>query len=87
MLASGLLVCRDGEGDGLRFDRFCDRIMFPIRGLDGRVVGFGGRAIGEGGEQAKYLNSPEGPAFRKRELVYGLHERRRTRSALVRPQW
>jgi len=73
-LASGLLVCHGDEAGNVRFDRFRDRVMFPIRNLDGRVAGFGGRAIGAGCAVAKYINSPEGPVFRKRELVYGLYE-------------
>jgi len=52
-------------------DRFRGRIMFPIKDAQGRVVGFGGRLLGEG--QPKYLNSPEGPLFQKGRLLYGLH--------------
>lgn len=66
--AAGLLTSRDGH----RYDRFRDRIMFPIRDRRGRVVGFGGRVLGEG--SPKYLNSPETPVFRKHREVYGLFE-------------
>ena len=55
---------------GAAYDRFRNRIMFPIRDVAGRVVGFGGRAL-EGGEP-KYLNSPETPAFTKGRTLYGL---------------
>ncbi|MGF1475385.1 MAG: DNA primase [Geminicoccaceae bacterium] len=57
------------EHDSSLYDRFRDRLIFPIADPQGRVVGFGGRTLGEA--KAKYLNSPEGPAFRKRELLYG----------------
>lgn len=69
--ASGLLA---GTDDGRRrYDRFRDRLMFPIRDRAGRVAGFGGRVLSES-DSPKYLNSPEGPTFRKRELLYGLYE-------------
>lgn len=87
VLASGLLVChgaaqaavavgglRAAAGDAHRFDRFRNRLMFPIRDLDGAVVGFGGRYLGEGDAHAKYLNSPQSEVFHKRELLYGLYE-------------
>lgn len=80
-LASGLLVCGGGgvhAPKAHRFDRFRNRLLFPIRDLAGKVVGFGGRFLGdEGGPKgahAKYLNSPESEVFRKRELLYGLYE-------------
>ena len=53
-------------------ERFRNRLLFPIRDAMGRVVGFGGRALGD--EEPKYLNSPETPVFRKREILYGLDE-------------
>ena len=72
-LASGLLAVSGDGPHARRFDRFRDRLMFPIRNRAGGVAGFGGRVIvGEGGP--KYLNSPEGVAFRKGELLYGLYE-------------
>jgi DNA primase len=60
---------------GRQYDRFRERIMFPITDTRGRVVGFGGRLLGDG--KPKYLNSPETPLFRKGETLYGLHEVRR----------
>lgn len=66
--ASGLLVVKEGHG----YDRFRDRIMFPIRDRRGRIVGFGGRVLGD--DTPKYLNSPETPVFRKHAEVYGLYE-------------
>lgn len=64
---AGLLQVRDGGG---YYDRFRNRFMFPIRNRDGRVVGFGGRALGDA--QPKYLNSPQSPIFDKSSLVYAL---------------
>ena len=63
------------EDGGASYDRFRDRVMFPIQDQRGRVVGFGGRALGAA--RAKYLNTPETPAFRKGELLYGLPLARR----------
>jgi len=54
------------------YDRFRDRIMFPIRDTRGRTVAFGGRVLGD--EKPKYLNSPETPVFRKSSELYGLYE-------------
>ncbi len=67
----GLVI--DGEG-GRRYDRFRDRIIFPIINQRGQVVGFGGRVLGAG--EPKYLNSPETPLFEKRRELYGLREAR-----------
>ncbi len=58
--------------EGKRYDRFRDRIMFPIRNPRGHVIGFGGRLLGEG--TPKYLNSPETPLIHKGRELYGLHE-------------
>ena len=70
---SGLVIT--GEGDeGKRYDRFRDRIMFPIRSVKGEVIGFGGRVLGD--EKPKYLNSPETPVFHKGRELYGLFEAR-----------
>jgi DNA primase len=66
---AGLVITRDQGGF---YDRFRDRVMFPIRDRRGRVVGFGGRVLGD--ETPKYLNSPETPVFKKHLEVYGLHE-------------
>mgnify|MGYP001815793681 CR=1 FL=1 len=68
LFAAGLL----SERDGRRYDRFRHRIMFPIRDRRGRVVGFGGRVLGDG--EPKYLNSPETPVFVKGRELYGLYE-------------
>lgn len=64
------------EHDDRRYDRLRDRIVFPIRDTRGRVVGFGGRLLGEG--KPKYLNSPETPVFHKGRELYGLYEARQT---------
>ena len=66
---AGLVVRRDSGG---HYDRFRDRVTFPIRDRRGRVVGFGGRIIGEG--EPKYLNSPEGPVFHKGRELYGQYQ-------------
>jgi DNA primase len=70
---------RDGER---HYDRFRDRIMFPIRDNRGRVIAFGGRIIDAG--EPKYLNSPETVLFHKGRELYGLYETRRARSNLKR---
>jgi DNA primase len=64
------------------YDRFRDRIMFPIRDVRGRVIAFGGRIIDRG--EPKYLNSPETALFHKGRELYGLHETRRSRTNLER---
>lgn len=70
MLAkAGLLVIKNHGGG---YDRFRDRVMFPIRDRRGRVLGFGGRVLGD--ETPKYLNSPETALFHKGKEVYGLYE-------------
>jgi len=67
MVEAGLLIA--GEDVALPFDRFRDRVMFPITDFRSRVVGFGGRALGED-VPAKYLNSPETPLFHKGSNLY-----------------
>lgn len=67
MIEAGLLVA--GDDIPVPYDRFRDRVMFPITDLKGRVVGFGGRAL-EKEASAKYLNSPETPLFHKGALLY-----------------
>ncbi len=62
------------EQDNKRYDRLRERIIFPIRDTRGRVVGFGGRLLGDG--KPKYLNSPETPVFHKGRELYGLYEAR-----------
>ena len=69
---SGLVIVN--EEDDKRYDRFRDRIMFPIRNIKGECIGFGGRVIGSG--TPKYLNSPETPVFHKGRELYGLFEAR-----------
>jgi DNA primase len=67
---------------GRRYDRFRNRLMFPIRDHRGRVIGFGGRVLGDG--EPKYLNSPETPVFHKGRALYGLYEARQSRADLNR---
>jgi DNA primase len=74
LLRSGLLVRK--EESGHTYDRFRNRIMFPIRGLSGQCIGFGGRILGN--ENPKYLNSPETPVFDKGRTLYGLDAARPT---------
>jgi DNA primase len=69
---AGLAVARSGGG---LYDRFRDRVMFPIRDRRGRVIAFGGRVLGD--ETPKYLNSPESPVFHKGRELYGLFEARK----------
>ena len=84
---SGLVISQRGEGEDpgrgeggeppaaeKRYDRFRDRIMFPIRAVQGPVIGFGGRVLDRG--EPKYLNSPETPVFSKGRELYGLFEAR-----------
>ncbi len=75
---SGMVIVQDAEsGDEAerkRYDRFRDRIMFPIRSVQGDVIGFGGRVLDRG--EPKYLNSPETPVFSKGRELYGLFEAR-----------
>ena len=68
---AGLIVAKDNGGF---YDRFRNRVMFPIIGLTGRVVAFGGRILGEG--QPKYMNSPESPIFDKSRTLFGLYQNR-----------
>ncbi|MHA2769799.1 DNA primase [Vibrio harveyi] len=69
LVTAGMLIEND---KGNRYDRFRGRIMFPIRDRRGRVIGFGGRVLGDG--TPKYLNSPETPIFHKGKELYGLYE-------------
>ena len=71
LLATGLIIAKD---NGQHYDRFRDRIMFPIRDARGRTIGFGGRTLGDG--EPKYLNSPETVLFHKGRELYGLYEAR-----------
>ena len=91
-----LLVLQRGETEALKeaglittnergrtYDRFRNRIMFPIRDSRGRVIGFGGRVLGAD-QGPKYLNSPETPLFKKGQELYGLYEARRAQHQLKR---
>ena len=81
----GLIIERDtrgGERAAGFYDRFRDRLMFPIRDSRGRVIGFGGRIIDQG--DPKYLNSPETPLFHKGRELYGLYEARQARADFTR---
>jgi DNA primase len=81
----GLILERDtrgGERTAGFYDRFRDRLMFPIRDGRGRVIGFGGRIIDQG--EPKYMNSPETPLFHKGRELYGLYEARQARADLKR---
>jgi DNA primase len=79
LITAGLLVEKEG---GKRYDRFRERIMFPIRDRRGRVIGFGGRVLGD--DKPKYLNSPETPIFHKGRELYGLYEARQAHRELPR---
>ena len=71
---AGLVIERSGKGESGYYDRFRDRVMFPIRDPRGRPIAFGGRVIDVG--EPKYLNSPETPLFHKGRELYGLYEAR-----------
>ena len=78
LVESGLVIEHEDEkgqdGEAKRYDRFRDRIMFPIRNVKGECIGFGGRVLDKG--EPKYLNSPETPVFSKGRELYGLFEAR-----------
>ena len=76
LVECGLVIESEGENgnEGKRYDRFRDRVMFPIRNVKGECIGFGGRVFGD--EKPKYLNSPETPVFHKGRELYGLFEAR-----------
>src|ERR1700734_751638 len=85
VLQLGMIIERDtrgGERAAGFYDRFRDRLMFPIRDSRGRVIGFGGRIIDQG--EPKYLNSPETPLFHKGRELYGLYEARQARGDFKR---
>jgi len=81
LAASGLIIERSSGSEGF-YDRFRDRLMFPIRDTRGRVIAFGGRILDQG--EPKYLNSPETVLFQKGRELYGLYESRRARQGLKR---
>ncbi|MGQ0709465.1 MAG: DNA primase [Rhodoferax sp.] len=76
LVESGLVLhsAEEGGQEQKRYDRFRDRIMFPIRNTKGQCIGFGGRVLGD--DKPKYLNSPETPVFSKGTELYGLFEAR-----------
>ena len=79
LVESGLVITgeagdENAQGEAKRYDRFRDRVMFPIRNVKGECIGFGGRVLGD--EKPKYLNSPETPVFSKGRELYGLFEAR-----------
>jgi DNA primase len=78
LVESGMVIAHEDEkgqdGEAKRYDRFRDRVMFPIRNVKGEFIGFGGRVLDKG--EPKYLNSPETPVFSKGRELYGLFEAR-----------
>ena len=76
LVESGLVIssAEDEGSEEKRYDRFRERVMFPIHNARGALIGFGGRIIGKG--EPKYLNSPETPVFSKGHELYGLWEGR-----------
>ncbi|HEX5637426.1 MAG TPA: DNA primase [Gammaproteobacteria bacterium] len=79
LLRAGMLI---EKAAGKYYDRFRDRIMFPIRDRRGRIIGFGGRILDKG--EPKYLNSPETPLFHKGQELYGLYEAQQASHKLTR---
>ncbi len=79
LVDSGLVIQKD---DGKIYDRYRDRIMFPIRNRKGQVIGFGGRVLGD--ELPKYINSPETTVFHKGRELYGFYEARKNTPKLDR---
>ncbi len=83
LLKAGLIIARevektDDSGKSRFYDRFWNRVLFPIRDSRGRTVGFGGRVLGDASSKSpKYLNSPETPVFEKGRELYGLYEARK----------
>lgn len=76
LVEAGLVIPKeDKPNEG--YDRFRNRLMFPINNKEGRVVGFGARLLSDEKDQPKYLNSPESALFSKRKILYGLHENQR----------
>jgi DNA primase len=79
IIDSGLAISKDNGGS---YDRYRDRIMFPIRNRKGQVIGFGGRVMGD--DTPKYINSPETQLFHKGNELYGLYEARNATRKLDR---
>jgi DNA primase len=85
LLQAGLVIERERKPGAVSsgyYDRFRDRVMFPIRDARGRTIGFGGRVLDKG--EPKYLNSPETELFHKGRELYGLYEARRNSRTLTR---
>jgi len=84
IVAAGLAIRKELQ-EGKMYDRFRDRLMFPIADHQGNPVGFGGRTLGT--DDAKYINSPEGPLYSKSQILFGLHcareEVRRSRTVIL----
>jgi len=80
LIDGGMLV--EKEQENKLYDRFRDRIMFPIRDNRGRIIAFGGRVLGD--DKPKYLNSPETPVFHKSRELYGLYQSRKSNRQLQR---
>ncbi len=80
LLQTGLIIERDNRSG--HYDRFRDRVMFPIRDARGRTIGFGGRVLDKG--EPKYMNSPETELFHKGRELYGLYEARQASRTLSR---
>jgi len=78
LTTTGMLLSKNGKS----YDRFRDRIMFPIHDSRGRVIAFGGRTLGD--EKPKYLNSPETPVYHKGDELYGLYEAKKSQRQLSR---
>ena len=76
LLQGGLLTAKEGDQRG-GYDRFRDRLMFPIRNDYGEVVAFSGRILNESQKEAKYVNSPETPIFSKGRVLFGLDKSKR----------
>lgn len=76
LLATGMLLQKNGKA----YDRFRDRIMFPIKNQRGHIIGFGGRTLGD--DTPKYLNSPETEIFHKGQELYGLYEAKQQNHSL-----
>lgn len=70
MASCGLIIQKENQQD--YFDRFRERIMFPVRNEFGQVIGFSGRVLNTGSQDAKYMNSPESPIFQKSKILYHL---------------
>lgn len=79
LIDTGMIISKD---DGKCYDRFRNRVVFPIRDVRGRTIGFGARTLGD--DKPKYLNSPETPIFNKGHELYGLYECRQIRQPLKR---